>query len=76
MSDLKDLCIDQLRDIHSACRQSRDVTIEPENAATDDDLKQALHAGHKGISTGITVLEELIRGHGASPEGEHCNGME
>ena len=76
MDSLKDLYIDQLRDLHSACRQSRDVTVELEKAATDADLKDALHAGHKGIEDGIAMLETLIRGHGEDPSGEHCKGME
>lgn len=76
MDDLKDLYIDQLRDLYSACGQSRDMTVELEKAATDTELKTALHAGHKGISRGITMLEGLIRGHGADPAGEHCKGME
>ena len=76
MDTLKDLYVDQLRDIYSACKQSRDVTVELERAAMHEGLKQALHSGHKGISDGITMLEGLIRGHGEEPSGEHCKGME
>lgn len=76
MDSLKDLYIDQLRDLYSACKQSRDVTIELERAATHADLKDALHSGHKGIADGMTMLEGLIRGHGEEPSGEHCKGME
>lgn len=76
MDTLKDLYIDQLRDIYSACKQSRDVTIQLEKAATHSELKEALHSGHKGISDGMTMLEGLIRGHGEEPSGEHCKGME
>ncbi len=76
MDTLKDLYVDQLRDIYSACKQSRDVTVELERAATDPGLKEALHSGHEGISAGMTMLEELISGHGEKPSGEHCKGME
>ena len=76
MDTLKDLYIDQLQDIYSACTQSRDVTVELEKAATDPELKKALHSGHKGISDGLQMLEALIKGHGADPKGEHCKGME
>ena len=76
VDNLQDLYVDQMRDIHSACKQSRDVTIELEKAAKHESLKKALHAGHKGISTGMTALEALIRGHDAEPGGEHCRGME
>ena len=76
MNDLKDLYIDQLEDLRSACKQSRDVTVELEKAAHDEELKAALHAGHKGISDGLSMLEELIKGHGGAVDGEHCKGME
>ena len=76
MDSLKDLYIDQLRDLYSACKQSRDVTVELERAATDEGLKKALHSGHKGIGDGMTMLKGLIEGHGETPSGEHCKGME
>lgn len=76
MKGLKELYLDQLQDIYSACKQSRDITIELEKAATDSELKEALHAGHKGISDGMDMLRELIEGHGKDAEGEHCKGME
>lgn len=76
MDTLKDLYVDQLQDIRSACKQSRDVTIELEKAATHPELKAALQAGHKGIAQGIDMLGGLLRGHGADPDGEHCKGME
>ena len=76
MDSLKDLYLDQLQDIRSACTQSRDITVQLEKAATDQSLKDALHAGHEGISDGIEMLDGLIRGHGADPAGEHCKGME
>jgi len=76
MDDLKELYVDQLRDLYSACGQSRDVTIELEKAATDPGLKEALHKGHNGISAGMDVMAGIVREHGADPEGEHCHGME
>ncbi|MEM7730529.1 MAG: DUF892 family protein [Pseudomonadota bacterium] len=76
MDSLKDLYIDQLQDLYSACKQSRDVSVDLEKAATDDELKGALHASHEGISAGMEMLSGLIRGHGADVDGEHCKGME
>ncbi|MGB3554307.1 MAG: ferritin-like domain-containing protein [Jannaschia sp.] len=76
MDNLKELYIDQLQDIYSACKQSRDVTVKLEKAATDEDLKSALHAGHQGISDGMEMLKTIIEGHGKDPGGEHCKGME
>ena len=45
MNSLKDVYIDQLQDIYSACKQSKDVTKELRDAATNDALKSALDAG-------------------------------
>ncbi|UWQ21307.1 DUF892 family protein [Jannaschia sp. W003] len=76
MDSLKDLYIDQLKDLYSACKQSRDVTVELEKAATNKDLKEGLHKGHNGISAGMDVMAGLVREHGHDPDGEHCKGME
>ncbi|MGR3496763.1 DUF892 family protein [Citreimonas sp.] len=76
MDDLKDLYIDQMQDLHSACKQSRDIVIKLEEAAKDDRLKEALHAGHKGISDGMEMIASIVRAHDADPEGEHCKGMQ
>ncbi|SDY11244.1 ferritin-like domain-containing protein [Citreimonas salinaria] len=76
MDDLKDLYIDQMQDLLSACRQSRDIVIELEEAAKDERLKEALHAGHKGIADGMEMLAAIVHEHGAQHEGEHCQGMQ
>ncbi|KIT17528.1 ferritin-like domain-containing protein [Jannaschia aquimarina] len=76
MNTLKDLYIDQLKDLYSACDQSIDVTIKLEDAATNADLKEALHKGHKGTSAGKDVMAGILRKHGEEPGGEHCHGME
>ena len=76
MNDLKDLYLDQLQDLYSACEQSRDVTIELEKAASNADLKEALHKGHNGISAGMDVMAGLLREHGQEPGKETCHGME
>jgi ferritin-like metal-binding protein YciE len=76
MDTLKDLYIDQLQDLYSACSQSRDIVVSLEKAATDEGLKAALHNSHKGIEAGMEMLGGLIDGHGAAKDGEHCKGME
>ena len=76
MDTLKELHFDHLKDLYSACKQSRDVTVELEKAATNADLKEALHKGHNGISAGMDVMAGILRDHGQDPEGEHCHGME
>ena len=76
LNSLKDVYIDQLQDIWSACSQSRDVTQSLAKAAKNDDLKKALEAGAKGITDGMNAVQKLAEQHGFDPEGEHCKGME
>lgn len=74
--NLKDLYIDGLKDIYSACKQSIPATEEMARAASNSDLRKALEASVKGTREGMDRLEKLCRAHGAGPEGEHCKGME
>ena len=76
LNSLKDVYIDQLQDLWSACSQSRDVTQSLAKAAKNDDLKKALEAGAKGITDGMNAVQKLAEQHGFDPEGEHCKGME
>ncbi len=76
IDNLKDVYVDQLQDIFSACHQSKKATEELKGAANDSELKDALAAGVKGIQSGMDTLREIIEGHGADPKGEHCKGME
>ncbi|WP_424968873.1 ferritin-like domain-containing protein [Dinoroseobacter sp. S375] len=76
LNSLKDVYIDQLQDIYSACKQSVTATNELAGAASDEGLKAALEDGVSGIHRGMDSLEEIIRAHGADPHGEHCKGME
>lgn len=76
LNDLKDVYIDQVQDLYSACKQSHDVTKELIDAAKDDRLRQALINGADGIRSGMSTAAEIARAHGAEPDGEHCKGME
>ncbi|MCK0150064.1 ferritin-like domain-containing protein [Marivita sp. S6314] len=76
MNSLKDVYIDQLQDIYSACKQSLTATKELAGAAHNADLKDALEAGVSGIQDGMDTLETILRSHDADPNGEHCKGME
>ncbi len=73
---LKDLYIDQLRDLYSANRQAVKVTRELMEAASSEQLRTALEAGADGIEQGMDHLKSLIENHDANPRGEHCRGME
>lgn len=76
IATLKDLYIDQLQDIYSADRQSKDATAKLAEAASDGELKAALKRGVAGIQDGVDTLEMLIKGHDAAPTGKFCKGME
>ncbi len=76
MESLKDVYIHQLQDLHSANRQALKATRDLSRAATSESLRSALIRGVQGIKDGLQNLERLIRKHGATPDGEHCKGME
>lgn len=76
IASLKDVYIDQLQDMYSACQQSHEATKALAGAASDAKLREALQRGAGGIERGMAVVSEIIKSHGADPEGEHCKGME
>lgn len=76
VKNLKDLYLDGLKDMYSACKQAIPVTEELARAAQSSDLRQALEASVEGTRKGMNHMEELCRKHGADPAGEHCKGME
>lgn len=76
INNLKDVYLDQLEDIYSACNQSEKVTKELAEVASDSELKDALKAGVSGIQDGMNTLKEIISTHGGDPKGEFCKGME
>lgn len=76
IKNLKDLYLDGVKDLYSACKQSIPVTEELAQAAKSNDLKEALQASIKGTQEGMQSMEKLARKHGEDPGGEHCKGME
>lgn len=76
IKNLKDLYLDQLRDIYSACKQSMPIVTEMGRAAKSRELSEALIASNQGTARGMEVLAELCSRHGVDPTGEHCKGME
>ncbi|WP_410218645.1 ferritin-like domain-containing protein [Paracoccus sp. (in: a-proteobacteria)] len=76
INSLKDLYIDQLKDLYSACKQSMPVVTEMGRMAKSRELAEALIAGNQGISRGMDTLATLCNEHGEDPTGEHCKGME
>lgn len=76
MNSLKDVYIDQIQDIYSACKQSIEATTALGQKAADDELGKALAAGSAGIAEGMEKLEKICGDHGVDPNGEFCKGME
>ncbi len=76
IKNLKDLYLDQLKDLHSALKQSLPVVTDMGAAAKDPELAQALIAGQNGIARGLETLSALCSENDANPGGEHCKGME
>ncbi|MEL6518307.1 MAG: DUF892 family protein, partial [Pseudomonadota bacterium] len=60
LENLKDVYIDQLQDIYSACKQSHDVTEALAGAAADEKLTEALKRGAGGIERGMREVAEII----------------
>lgn len=76
IKNLKDLYLDGVKDMYSACKQAIPVTQEMAKAAKDADLKAALEASVKGTQDGIAAMEKLAKAHDEDASGEHCKGME
>ncbi|WOI56673.1 ferritin-like domain-containing protein [Palleronia sp. LCG004] len=76
LNSLKDVYLDQMQDLYSACQQSLDATTELGNAATHQELSEALAAGGKGIAEGMEKISKLCSDHGINPDGEFCKGMQ
>ena len=76
MNSLRDVYLDQIQDLYSACKQSRGVAKQLHDAAGNEQLKSALKDAVEGIETGMADLESICRTHSVDPGGEHCKGME
>ncbi len=73
---LRDLYIEQVQDMHSACIQSQGMTRRLADAATAQDLTAALIDGVKGIERGRDTMDQMARAQGAEATGKHSKGME
>lgn len=76
INDLKDVYLDQVQDLYSACKQSLEIVPKLGDATKHEDLGKALAAGSAGIAEGMNKLEKICGNHGINPEGEFCKGME
>lgn len=76
INDLKDVYLDQIQDLYSACKQSIETVTKLGDVAKDEELGKGLAAGSAGIAQGMESLEKICSDHGIDPNGEFCKGME
>ena len=74
--DLKDLYVDELKDLWSANAQMRRTVKKLIGKAKDEVLKDLLTRSMGGIEQHTAVVKELIEGQGEKLSKEHCKGME
>lgn len=76
ITTLKDLYIDELKDLWSANDQMAKALKKIAPKATDPKLKQTLQGAQDGISGHTDLLKSLIDAHDEKVKKEHCKGME
>lgn len=74
--NLKDLYIDELKDLWSANDQMHRTIKKIAGKASDDKLKDMLQHSLDGIQKHTDVVKELIAAQGEKASKEHCKGME
>ncbi|MBJ7440850.1 MAG: ferritin-like domain-containing protein [Sphingopyxis sp.] len=74
--DLKDLYIDELRDLWSANDQMLRVLKKISKQASDEKLQQMLTKSQEGIASHTDIVKQLIANAGEKVSKEHCKGME
>ncbi len=76
LTTLKDVYIDQLKDLYSANNQAVRVSEDLLTVASDSELKSALADSIEGTREGMKILETILTEHESSTRGEFCKGME
>ena len=75
-SSLKEVYIDEMRDLWSANDQMQRVVKTLSQKASDKKLKDLLEKSVTGIGKHTESLKSVLEGHGGKPHKEHCKGME
>jgi ferritin-like metal-binding protein YciE len=75
-NNLMGVYIDVLRDTWDAEKQIVAAMPSVIEAASSDQLKNALAEHLEETKNHVTVVERVIRKHNEDPQGEKCNGME
>ncbi|TVV76014.1 ferritin-like domain-containing protein [Sphingomonas solaris] len=74
--DLKEIYIDELKDLWSANDQMKRLLKKIAGKASDDQLKEMLTKSQDGIGKHTDILKELIAGQDEKVSKDHCKGME
>jgi ferritin-like metal-binding protein YciE len=75
MESLKDLYLEQLRDLYDAETQLIEALPKMAEAAHNSDLKNAFHQHLRQTREHVTRLERVFSSLGEKPEGQTCHGM-
>lgn len=73
---LKDLYIDELRDLYSAETQLVKALPKMVNGATSEELRAAFEEHLEQTQEHVARLEQVFESLGTSPKGKKCKGME
>jgi ferritin-like metal-binding protein YciE len=73
---LRDLYLNELRDLYSAETQLLEALPKMADAATSSQLKEAFRAHLEETEGHVSRLEEIFDALGEEPDGESCKAME
>jgi ferritin-like metal-binding protein YciE len=76
VTDLKDLLVEQLRDLYNAETQVRTAYERWTEAAESDALKSVLADRQEQASRHMNRVQQICNAMNMKPEGEKCHGME
>jgi ferritin-like metal-binding protein YciE len=74
--NLKDIYLDELKDLWSANDQMLKVVKKLTTKASDASLKDMLTSSSEGIKQHTDILKDLIAGQDEKVSKDHCKGME
>lgn len=76
MDSLRDLYVEQLRDLYSAENQILKALPMMAERASNPELKAAFQEHERVTTDQVKRLETIFDGLGEKPSGHHCKGME
>lgn len=76
LNDLKDLYIEQLRDLYNAENQLIEALPQMAEAASHSELQQAFESHLEETRQHVSRLEQIFDSLGEDPTGEKCEAME